>query len=384
MAKDKAYYEKLLSNSNVVAYLNAISSVEAPTYYTAQGGTTYVPTSPDHPDTIFANGVTAAYGRYQFMPNTWNGTILPAIGPLDIRKPRDQDIAAIYLLDYRGTLDNVIAGNCIATLDNNSYEWASLPNSASNFRYGGQGSKYDAAGFCKLVDSLKGTTLPKGPLVNNNVPTGTSPANNPNNNSFTLGNTNFADITCPPIKEEDLYRANYQITNPGCKISGPIQPITGPSTNGGTVNNVRGTNKGVGFSVNAQGFGSCSSLRSPCNLDEVVFTSGYGPRWGRLHAGVDLAAPIGTPIYAASNGNVSEAGWTDGGYGNRIVLISPEGIRTTYNHLQEIKCSQGQQVTVGQQIGDMGSTGFSTGPHLHFEVDLGSGLIDPEECIKFR
>lgn len=386
MTRDRAYYEQLLTNSNVVAYLNAISKVEAPTYYTNFGGSTIVPTSPDHPVNIVCqNGLcSSAFGRYQFMPDTWEGTILPAIGPLDIRKPRDQDIAAIYLLDNRGTLEDVIAGNCIATLDRNAKEWAAIPKADGSFAYSGQGSKYDAAGFCKLVDSLKGTTLPEGPLVNNNVPTGTSPANNPNNNSFTFGNTNFADIKCPPIKEEDLYRANYQITNPGCKISGPIQPITGPSTNGGTVNNVKGANKAGGFSVNSQGFAACTSLRSPIKEGDAVFTSGYGWRWGRMHNGVDLAGPIGTPIYAASNGIVTLAGWTDGGYGNRVIIKSPEGITTTYNHLNAINCSEGQQVTVGQQIGEMGSTGFSTGPHLHFEVDLGSGFIDPEECIRFR
>lgn len=384
MAGDKTYYQQLLTNSNVVAYLNAISSVEAPTYYTANGGTTYVPTGPEHPNVILAGGTTAAFGRYQFMPQTWAG-INAAIGPLDIRKPRDQDIAAIYLLDQvRGTLNDVIAGNCIATLNSNASEWAAIPRADSSFAYSGQGSKYDAAGFCKLVDSLKGTTLPQGPLVNNNVPTGTSPANNPNNNLFTFGNTNFADISCPPIKEEDLYKANYQITNPGCKISGPIQPITGPSTNSGTVNNVRGTNKGNSFSVNSQGFAACTSLRSPIKEGDAVFTSGYGWRWGKIHGGVDLAGPVGTPIYAASNGKVTYARWNDGGYGNLVIIMSPENIETLYAHLETINCSEGQQVTVGQQIGEMGSTGFSTGPHLHFEVDLGNGKIDPEDCIRFR
>ncbi len=385
MAKDKAYYQQFLTNSNVVAYLNAISKVEAPTYYTANGGSVFVPTSPNHPDTIFSGGTTAAFGRYQFMPDTWQ-RINNAIGPLDIRQPRDQDIAAMWLLDEaRGTFNDVVAGNCIATLDNNSYEWAALPTSSSTFRYNGQGSKYDAQSFCKLVDSLKGTTLPEGPLVNNNSPIITAGANSLTTGTNTVGNgANFADITCPPIKEDDLYRANFQITNVGCKITGLIQPITGSSTNGGTVRSSNLTNNNVGFSVNQQGFGACTSLRSPCNLSEVVFTSGFGWRWGRQHKGVDLAAPIGTPIYAASNGTVIVAGWQEGGYGNRVEIMSPENIRTTYSHLDVIKCSEGQQVKVGQQIGDMGSTGFSTGPHLHFEVDLGAGYVDPEDCIKFK
>jgi murein DD-endopeptidase MepM/ murein hydrolase activator NlpD/muramidase (phage lysozyme) len=384
MARDKTYYQQLLTNSNVVAYLNAISKVEAPTYYTLNGNTTYVPTGPEHPNVIVPPGTSAAFGRYQFMPGTWS-EIQAGLGSLDIRKPRDQDIAALYRMDsLRGTLDDVIAGNCIATLNSNASEWAALPKTDGSFAYPNQGGPLDAAGFCKLVNSLKGTTLPQGPLVNNNVPTGTSPANNPNNNTFTLGNANFADISCPPIKEEDLYKANYQITNPGCKISGPIQPITGPSTNGGTVNNVRGTNKGNSFSVNSQGFAACTSLRSPIKEGDAVFTSGYGWRWGKIHGGVDLAGPVGTPIYAASNGKVTYARWNDGGYGNLVIIMSPENIETLYAHLETINCSEGQQVTIGQQIGEMGSTGFSTGPHLHFEVDLGNGKIDPEECIRFR
>ena len=378
MTRDRAYYEQLLTNSNVVAYLNAISKVEAPTYYTNFGGSTIIPTSPDHPVNIVCqNGLcSSAFGRYQFMPDTWEGTILPAIGPLDIRKPRDQDIAAIYLLDNRGTLEDVIAGNCIATLDRNAKEWAAIPKADGSFAYSGQGSKYDAAGFCKLVDSLKGTTLPEGPLVNNNVPTGTSPANNPNNNSFTLGNTNFADIKCPPIKEEDLYRANYQITNPGCKISGPIQPITGPSTNGGTVNNVKAINKNVGFSVNAQGSPQITGLRHPLAAGYTL-TSGYGWRWGRLHAGVDYAIPVGTPVYAATSGLIDYIGYDGDGYGNFMDIKSPEGVITRYAHLDQVKASQGQQVTVGQQIADSGNTGSSTGPHLHFEIRINGQALDP-------
>lgn len=388
MAKDKSYYQQFLSNTNAVAYLNAISVLEAPTYYTANGGLVHVPSSAAHPDTIFSGGTSAAFGRYQFMPNTW-ARINAAIGPLDIREPRDQDIAALYLLDeVRGTLNDVVNGNCLATLDQNSYEWASIPTSSSGYRYSGQSSKYDANGFCNLVNSLKGQPLPKGPIVNNNSPIANTGAASALNAVSPFGAANFSDINCPPIKEEDLYRGNFQITNPGCKITGPIQPITGPSTNGGTVRNSNPTNSPTGFSVNSQGTGQCSSLRSPTK--GIAVNSSFGWRWGRMHNGVDLAAPEGTPIYAASNGIVDYAQWNEGGYGNRIEIVSPEGIRTTYSHLSVIKCSVGQQVTVGQQIADMGTTGRSTGPHLHFEVLLGAKIngdignfIDPQSCLTF-
>lgn len=388
--KDKAYYAQFLTNSNVVAYLNAISRIEGPTYYTANGGGVYPPTSTAHPDRIFPGGTSGAYGRYQFMPDTWNGNILPALGPLDIRQPRDQDIAAIYLLDFRGTLDKIVAGDCKGSLNANASEWAAIPRADGSFAYNGQRGPFDANGFCNLVNSLKGTTLPEGPLVNNNAPNllaNTSAANGATGSPFAEGGANFSDINCPPIKEDDLYRANFQITNPGCKISGPVQPITGSSTNGGTVNNSSITNNSVGFSINSQGFGQCSALRNPTN--GVPVNSPFGWRNGKQHKGVDMAAPTGTPIYAASNGIVDYAQWNTGGYGNRIEIVSPEDIRTTYSHLEVIKCKVQQEVKVGQQIGDMGSTGFSTGPHLHFEVQVGAKpfgalgtFIDPQTCIK--
>jgi murein DD-endopeptidase MepM/ murein hydrolase activator NlpD len=292
----------------------------------------------------------------------------------------------MWLLDVkRRTFENILSGNCIATLDSNALEWAALPKSDSSFAYAGQSGRYDAKGFCDLFNKLKGTTLPEGPLVNNNSPTLLSNNNGAAATGIAAPNngTNFSDINCPPIKEEDLYRANFQITNAGCKITGPVQPITGASTNGSTVRSSKGTNNSVGFSVNAAGFGQCSSLRNPTNVG--VFTSPFGWRNGRMHNGVDIAWDIGTPIYAASNGTVVFAGDAQG-YGKRVIILSPENIVTTYSHLDVIKSKEGQQVTIGQQIGDMGNTGFSTGPHLHFEVKLGgegSSYIDPETCLSF-
>ncbi len=106
-------------------------------------------------------------------------------------------------------------------------------------------------------------------------------------------------------------------------------------------------------------------------------TSGYGVSrtyWynGRLisdiHWGTDIAAPTGTPIKAANSGKVVIAGWNNQGYGNLIVIEHPGGIRTYYAHLSQISVSVGQQVTSGAVIGRVGSTGQSTGPHLHIEV----------------
>ncbi|BCJ44396.1 hypothetical protein GCM10010168_12100 [Actinoplanes ianthinogenes] len=99
-------------------------------------------------------------------------------------------------------------------------------------------------------------------------------------------------------------------------------------------------------------------------------TSCFGPRWGRLHAGVDLAAPDGTPIVAAGAGVIVAAGSAQG-YGNAVLIDHGDGWLTHYGHLSKITVTVGETVRAGQQIGNEGSTGHSTGPHLHFEVHQG-------------
>ncbi len=107
-------------------------------------------------------------------------------------------------------------------------------------------------------------------------------------------------------------------------------------------------------------------------------TSGYGWRWGRMHKGVDIAAPIGTPVMAAAPGVVVKAGWNNGGYGNMIDIQHPDGTLTRYAHNKRLLVHTGEAVQQGQQISEMGSTGFSTGPHLHFEVHpMGKKAVNP-------
>lgn len=119
-------------------------------------------------------------------------------------------------------------------------------------------------------------------------------------------------------------------------------------------------------------------------------TSGYGHRWGELHAGIDFGVPIGTPVRTAAPGVVIQTN-TDGqpgmsGYGNVVLVshyINGTSYTTLYAHLDSINVSQGQTVSAGQVIGSSGNTGQSTGPHLHFEVHRGgwnaakSNSIDP-------
>ena len=101
-----------------------------------------------------------------------------------------------------------------------------------------------------------------------------------------------------------------------------------------------------------------------------------------MHAGIDLAGPTGTPIHATADGVVSEAAWNNGGYGRLIKIDHGRGIETRYAHLSSMSVSPGQRVTRGQVIGRMGSTGRSTGSHLHYEVRIDGRAVNPIPFMK--
>ena len=105
-------------------------------------------------------------------------------------------------------------------------------------------------------------------------------------------------------------------------------------------------------------------------------SSGFGMRWGRLHAGIDIPLGIGTGIRAADGGSVSIAG-VMGGYGNYVCIQHGGALSTCYAHLSSIGVSVGQSVSQGQVIGASGNTGNSTGPHLHFETRVNGNPVDP-------
>ena len=114
-------------------------------------------------------------------------------------------------------------------------------------------------------------------------------------------------------------------------------------------------------------------------LPQASITSCYGQRWGRLHAGVDLAAPSGTPIHAVGAGTVVSAGDNYGGYGISVLIDHHNGFLTHYAHMSATDMKPGDVVQANQVIGLEGSTGHSTGPHLHFEVHEGTfkNTIEP-------
>ena len=118
---------------------------------------------------------------------------------------------------------------------------------------------------------------------------------------------------------------------------------------------------------------SAAGLIWPVN---APITSPFGWRWGRMHTGIDLGAAYGTPIAAAASGSVIYADWL-GGYGNLTVIDHGGGLATAYAHQSRIAVSVGESVAQGQIIGYVGSTGHSTGPHLHFEVRVNGQPVDP-------
>ena len=109
-------------------------------------------------------------------------------------------------------------------------------------------------------------------------------------------------------------------------------------------------------------------------------TSAFGPRWGRLHAGLDIAAPTGTPIRAAKAGTVIFSGVMSG-YGNVVVIGHGGGLSTLYAHQSRLVARGGASVAQGELIGHVGSTGRSTGPHVHFELRVGGSPQDPRRYL---
>ena len=110
------------------------------------------------------------------------------------------------------------------------------------------------------------------------------------------------------------------------------------------------------------------------------YTSGFGRRWGRMHKGVDWACPIGTTVYASCAGTVISASY-NGGYGNNVVISHADGRLTRYAHNSKLLVKVGQHVEQGEPIALSGSTGRSTGPHVHFEIYINGSAVDPLKYI---
>lgn len=112
-------------------------------------------------------------------------------------------------------------------------------------------------------------------------------------------------------------------------------------------------------------------------------TSPFGQRWGRLHAGVDFGVPVGTPVVAVADGVVKSASYDPGGYGHHVIVEHGDDISSRYAHLSRILVEK-SRVRAGDVLGRSGSTGHSTGPHLHFELRTGQVAVDARRWLRQR
>lgn len=174
------------------------------------------------------------------------------------------------------------------------------------------------------------------------------------------------------VKVEDIQNANSAVKEgpltlgkeliiPGGKLPARSTPVS------------RGTGRGSSSSsASTSSLGMRWPLRGP-------ITSGFGTRWGKLHAAIDIGVSTGTPVKAAAAGRVTYSGWADG-YGKLVIIRHSNGIETRYGHNSKLSVSVGQYVEQGTTVALSGNTGFSTGPHLHFEVRKNG---KPENPLKY-
>ena len=140
----------------------------------------------------------------------------------------------------------------------------------------------------------------------------------------------------------------------------------------GSTNDFRGNARGVAFA------GGMKLVRPVTGR----ITSPFGPRWGGFHYGVDIGAPIGTPIYAVADGVVEESGPATG-FGLWVVLRHPDGSKSVYGHVNRSFVGVGERVSVGERIAEVGNRGNSTGPHLHLEIWAPNGKrVDPLPVLR--
>jgi len=126
------------------------------------------------------------------------------------------------------------------------------------------------------------------------------------------------------------------------------------------------------FSTPVRGYG----VNSPFGLRKLA-----GEARARAHKGVDIAAPKGTGVQVAAEGRVLRTGYDAGGFGNFIEVSHPNGMTSLYGHLSRIDVASGMTVEQGQRIGLVGSTGYSTGPHLHFQIERNGRTVDPARVV---
>src|SRR5450432_2607208 len=183
-----------------------------------------------------------------------------------------------------------------------------------------------------------------------------------------------------------LNMAQLEAATPRAGVGGPFVPVKLPANAGAferqlyRINTTRAQVDRLNRTL------ALVPYRKPV-VGEVEFTSGFGvrsdPFLGRpaMHTGLDFRAAMGDPVRATANGKVVSSGWA-GGYGRMIEIDHGNGLSTRYGHLSEIGVKVGDQIRIGQVIGAVGSTGRSTGPHLHYETRIDGDAVDPQKFLR--
>jgi murein DD-endopeptidase MepM/ murein hydrolase activator NlpD len=385
--------QPLLNRPEFRALLDVISDgqFEGADYNTLYGGSKFS-SYEDHPRKRFpirgGGSYTTAAGRYQILDVTWDGINRETGGMLSDFSPLNQDLAILYLiLDETGTtVEEIMSGNILSYYNKLRKQWTSLPGAS------------EARGGENTLDTLYKQYLA--------YRRGQGPA--PSTLSGGGGNA-------PTIPGDSAYSTQQLAQALAEGIDGFVNAIfnrTGEFkwpynqrdaiTHTGSVPEVNRamTNNTLSYGAGAPGFqfNEVSALAGqvipgrPGSGGGIIpskgtLTSGYGWRWGRMHNGIDIGAPIGTPILATMAGKVISAGFENNGFGNIVRLEHVGGNQSWYAHMSKFAVKLADIVQQGQVIGEVGSTGRSTGPHLHFEWRVRSGIggglnaVDPRLSV---
>jgi murein DD-endopeptidase MepM/ murein hydrolase activator NlpD len=178
------------------------------------------------------------------------------------------------------------------------------------------------------------------------------------------------------VSVDKIMAANANLKPENLQINQPvIIPTNMIDRNGSRSRTTRVASRSLTSGTNERGLRYSGRFFWPASGE---YSSGFGPRGGRFHSGIDIAAAVGTPINSVMNGTVIYTGW-ESGYGMTVEIRHPNGLVTRYAHCSQIFVSNGQQVDGGQKIAAMGMTGHVTGPHLHFEVLVNGSQVNPRQ-----
>jgi murein DD-endopeptidase MepM/ murein hydrolase activator NlpD len=188
------------------------------------------------------------------------------------------------------------------------------------------------------------------------------------------------------ITDLGLDMAQLEAATPRAGVGGPFVPVKLPANAGSFERQLYQINVTRAQVERLNRTLALVPYRKPV-IGEVEFTSGFGvrsdPFLGRpaMHTGLDFRAAMGDPVRATANGKVISSGWA-GGYGRMVEIDHGNGLSTRYGHLSQINVKVGDLIKIGQVIGEVGSTGRSTGPHLHYETRIDGDAVDPQKFLR--